>query len=688
MRRVVESGNHKSLMNCNRQVPQSLAILFAMALTAIVSACSGGSNASNNGGGVVTSPPQVTLSASPAQIKAGDSTTLAWSSTNATTCSLSGGGLTNTPLSAPTGSLAVTPPQASTYTVTCSGTGGNVSATVNVSYYQPPGTSAAGAFSNPDDGNIPDRAKHPIAFPTAIGFGRVTSVRSPDAVVYKINSLEDSAVPGDGKITYRECALALQVTSPYSIPAGRPRYCVFDVAGAIILQSAAQISIPKIYIAGQTSPGGIEFRLGANYNPVDSLIDTRRSPSGDGSNMILRHIRARLGEHPGRISENGDPIRLNSTDRQILDHVSSMFGTDESLDMACTNCTVQWSIAGPNICKNAGHISALHCKTFFLKPSGNVTVAHNFSQHGEQRGLNAAMGVAPLTPGTAMQLDVFNNVFYDFIAETALLSNQYGSAYANFMGNVSLRGPRYNGSDGNYFPALYADGTTLPFGFSVYMKDNVTPRTRVAGMFGQTVTDPHTSSAGFLTNSVPSTVCGVTATGASNCSVTGLAVVQNSNYVMSPSTRAVQYEPWHLTGPEQAMRDVLAFSGADLCRDGPCRDNVDSLYIDDARTCDTSPYLFQTDWTSTVAASGGWANLTQGSVKPDSDNDGMPNDWEQRFTNTNPNVWDANNDADGDGYPNIEEYLSWLAQDDVRYSGFIGSGTGALPAYNCGRPMF
>ena len=41
-----------------------------------------------------------------------------------------------------------------------------------------------------------------------------------------------------------------------------------------------------------------------------------------------------------------------------------------------------------------------------------------------------------------------------------------------------------------------------------------------------------------------------------------------------------------------------------------------------------------------------------------------------------------------DGYPNIEEYLNSLAQDDLRYAGFIGSGQGALPAYNCGRPMF
>jgi len=59
-----------------------------------------------------------------------------------------------------------------------------------------------------------------------------------------------------------------------------------------------------------------------------------------------------------------------------------------------------------------------------------------------------------------------------------------------------------------------------------------------------------------------------------------------------------------------------------------------------------------------------------------------------RFSNTDANRFDANDDPDGDGYPNIEEYLNSLARDDRRYDGFIGSGTGSLPPYNCGRAMF
>ncbi|WP_157093809.1 hypothetical protein [Sphingomonas mali] len=617
-------------------------------------------------------------------IAPGASSTLSWtSSAGATGCTASGGAPFDGTQPA-SGSVTVSPVATTNYVLSCTFGSGPIAgtATVTVASSQPPG-GAAGAFANPDDGNIPDRALHPLAFPTATGYGRATSVRAPNAVVYKINTLDDVANPNDGKISYRECALALAVATPYAIPAGRPRYCVFDVAGAIILQSPARITIPKIYIAGQTSPGGIEFRLGAKYNPVDSLIDTRRG----GDHMILRHVRVRLGEHPGRLSENGDPIRLQATSFQIIDHVSSMFGTDESLDTACQNCTIQWSIIGPNICLNAGHTSSLHCKTFFLKPASNVTIAHNLSQHGEQRGINIAPGSNPPTVGNLGQADIINNVLYDFIAETGLISNQFGSVYANYVGNANLRGPRYNASDGNYLIGLYTPGGASPFGFNIYARDNVTPRTRVAGQFGSTVTDPFVNAAGFIAHVVPSTICGVTASGAADCTRTGLSVIQNTAYALAPG-RSLTYDPARITSPEQALRDVLAFSGADRCRDGPCRDNVDALYVDDVRTCDTAPWLFQNAWTSTVAQSGGWAILTQGPAKLDSDNDGMPDDWERRFVNTNPYVWDANDDADGDGYPNIEEYLNALAQDDVRYSGFIGSGTGRVPAYNCGRPMY
>jgi hypothetical protein len=634
--------------------------------------------------GPTTAPPKITLSAAPASIKRGGATKLSWTAPTGAACTAAGDASFLGAV-AVSGSATVKPVQSTNYSLQCSlgGVSSLATATVAVATSSASTPGNVNAFTNPDAGGIPDRAQHPIAFPTATGFGKYTSVRSPDAVVYKIDTLADVADPDDGKISYRECALALAVNSPYAIPAGRPRYCVFDVAGAITLQSSAFITTPKIYIAGQTSPGGIEFRLGDKYNPVDSLIDTRKG----GNDMILRHVRTRTGPHVGRTSENGDPIRMSGTNNQIIDHVSTMFGTDESLDMSCQNCTVQWSIIGPNICRNAGHTSSLHCKTFFLKPASRVTIAHNLSQHGEQRGLNIAVGIHPAPVNNTGQADIVNNVLYNFIAETGLVSNQFGSVYGNWVNNVALRGPKYNASDGNYLVGIY-DGGISPFGFNLYTSGNVTPRTRIAGQFGQSVSDPAINAAGFIDHVDPNLVCGVSLAGVKDCTKKGMQVVQAWLYALMPGVTEPSVTAAQTSTAEQAMRDVLEYAGADLCRDGPCRDNVDAMYVDDVRTCDKPPYLFDVAWPGSLAEAGGWAKLTQRGARVDTDHDGMPDAWERRFKNTNPDVWDANNDPDGDGYPNIEEYLNDLAEDNVRYAGFVGSATGALPAYNCGRAMY
>jgi peptidoglycan/xylan/chitin deacetylase (PgdA/CDA1 family) len=90
-------------------------------------------------GGSTTPPanPTVSISASPSSITAGQSSTLTWSSTNATSCTASGGWSGTEAVS---GTLSVAPTATSTYTLTCTGNGSSVSqsATVNVSAATPP----------------------------------------------------------------------------------------------------------------------------------------------------------------------------------------------------------------------------------------------------------------------------------------------------------------------------------------------------------------------------------------------------------------------------------------------------------------------------------------------------------------------------------------------------------------------
>ena len=74
------------------------------------------------------SSPTVSLSVTPANISAGEASTLAWTSSDATSCTASGGWVGQRPTSgsAPTGALAVT----TGFTLTCTGDGGTGSSTV------------------------------------------------------------------------------------------------------------------------------------------------------------------------------------------------------------------------------------------------------------------------------------------------------------------------------------------------------------------------------------------------------------------------------------------------------------------------------------------------------------------------------------------------------------------------------
>ena len=95
---------------------------------------------------------------------------------------------------------------------------------------------------------------------------------------------------------------------------------------------------------------------------------------------------------------------------------------------------------------------------------------------------------------------------------------------------------------------------------------------------------------------------------------------------------------------------VLATVGASL----PARDAVDARLVEHVRTR-----------TGTLIDSqrqvGGWPRLRAGMAPLDTDNDGMPDEWEKRRGLDPRNPADAAGDANGDGYPNLEEYLNELA---------------------------
>lgn len=109
--------------------------------------------------------------------------------------------------------------------------------------------------------------------------------------------------------------------------------------------------------------------------------------------------------------------------------------------------------------------------------------------------------------------------------------------------------------------------------------------------------------------------------------------------------------PMNLKTAEEAYCDIVEHVGASRVRDAHDQRIIDQLtslgkkgaFIDDE------------------SGVGGIGTLAGGSVLKDSDGDGMPDEWEEA-NGTNKNKYDANEDANGDGYTNIETYINSLAR--------------------------
>ena len=109
--------------------------------------------------------------------------------------------------------------------------------------------------------------------------------------------------------------------------------------------------------------------------------------------------------------------------------------------------------------------------------------------------------------------------------------------------------------------------------------------------------------------------------------------------------------PMNLKTAEDAYYDIVEHVGASRVRDAHDQRIIDQLtslgkkgaFIDDE------------------SGVGGIGTLAGGSSLKDSDGDGMPDEWEES-NGTNKNKYDANEDANGDGYTNIETYINSLAR--------------------------
>jgi hypothetical protein len=317
--------------------------------------------------------PTVSLSASPSSITSGQSSTLSWTSSNATSCSASGGwsGTMTT-----SGMKTVSPTATTTYKLSCTGSGGTASASKTVTVSTTSSTSTTSTTTSLSS--------------SPQGFGADTSGGSGKPV-YHVTNLNDS---GTGSLRA-------------AVSQGS-RDVVFDVAGTINAASILYVKGGLITIDGTTAPSpGITL----------SGYGLGIWGSKGAHDVIVRGIRVR--------NVAGDGININHDAYNVLvDHVSIGNTGDGSIDVTygAHDVTVEWSILE----KKPTH-NLLSLNSYGVT---RLTYHHDLFIGGESRNPQVDWDVSGTPP--EIVVDVRNNLIWDF---SAYGTTVFRGAKANVVGN-------------------------------------------------------------------------------------------------------------------------------------------------------------------------------------------------------------------------------------------------------------
>ena len=518
------------------------------------------------------------------------------------------------------------------------------------------------------------------AFPGAEGHGRYVTGGRGGKIVH-VTNLNDS---GTGSLRA-------------AVNGSDKKIVVFDVGGVIALKSDLKIGA-NTTIAGQTAPApGITVR----YYTIRP----------DASNIIVRFIRFRRGQEKD-VNDGADAIWTRHQTGQIYDHCSFSWSIDEIASFYDNNnFTMQWCTLAESL-NNAGHGKGAHGYGGIW--GGKLaSFHHNLIAHVNNRSPR------------------FNGARYDWTGYTSnKLYSQYKWANAVQSENVDFRNciiyncgnGCYGGPGGgrinivnNYYktgPAASTDRVTnISIGNSTSSSDNskywnMTSLYYIKG--NQVNSNASRDWTGINYDSGVFTINGEKYTLDTN-HYYGDDVTYTKNSAGQDCVRIRLENPTEAGevtthSALKAYEKVLSFAGASLNRD-----DVDTRYAKETRE-GTATYSGSVtkkkgriDLVSDVQ---GYteANFGTGSRPAgyDTDNDGIPDEWEKA------NGLNPNNASDAllftldkkNWYGNIEVYLNSLAQDimlqgnadadesvDEYYPAYVNPATGEkVDEINGGNP--
>ncbi len=410
---------------------------------------------------------------------------------------------------------------------------------------------------------------------------------------------------GDNPTVYHVTNLNDSGTGSFRDAISQPnRIIVFDVSGVINLKSGLVFS-KNLTIAGQTAPGsGI-------------VIYGKRVSFTGASDIIVRYLRIRMGKN----GEGGkDAAGIANGSNMIFDHCSVSWGKDETFSInsdgkngGVGNITIQKTIMSQGLLP---HSAGGLCQP--TNTVGGVTLYRNFyadnnTRNHKVKGLNQYV----------------NNVVYNWGSGGGynLGGDSEGRIWADVQANYFIQGPNSSGNG-------VGSGNSMT---TVYQRGNKTDMSKDGILNGRDM-DENDFARATRVDSFED-------------------LLQSEEYPSEhPHTPIASMS---MTADE-ALQWVIDSVGACL----PDRDEVDEYVINELTSYGIKGAIIGDE--SALMLVNGVGNIYNAPKPVDSDNDGMPDEWEIANGLNPEDPTDAVKVAPN-GYLNIENYINSIPASPVAF---------------------
>lgn len=345
--------------------------------------------------------------------------------------------------------------------------------------------------------------------------------------------------------------------------------------------------------------------------PGDGIVIYGNGVSFSGnSNIIVRHLRFRMGL---KGDSGKDAAGISNGTDMIFDHCSFTWGLDETFSISWDskgtepgNITIQNSIIGQGI--------MVHSAGGLIQTNGGVTLYKNLYADNKTRN-----------PKVKHLNQYVNNVVYNWGSGGGyILGDTEGSSWVDFRNNYFIKGPSTGGTDAFVRANEY---------FQIYQSDNYLDYSTDGILNGRKAENDDFGPATFVPDLNSFTNCPK-----AHPAISNLLTAENAYYWIVDSVGSVL----------------------------PNRDQVDTYIINELKSLGTKGALINGE--ADLGLTDGVGNVFASNQQKDSDNDGIPDSWEDANGLNKNDASDALT-LHANGYLNIERYINSIksGQSYVRY---------------------